>query len=192
MEFRELVEKARTYRRYQQKPVPMEVLLEVVDTARLIPSTSNVQPLRYAVSSSPEMNARLYPLVRWAATLKTWPGPAEGERPTAYIVIGADMSQQKAPQVDEGIAAQTIQLDLASRGIGCCMLGNINPKAIHKEVGFPEEVTVLLVLAIGYPAETVVLKELEPGQPHAYWRDEQSVHYVPKRRLQDVVLAKFE
>ena len=192
MEFKELVRQARSFRRFQQqRPVSMDVLLDVIDTARLIPSTSNAQPLRYAVSASAEMNARLYPLLRWAKTLKTWPGPAEGERPAAYIVIGADVNSLRPPQVDEGIAAQTIQLGLAAQGIGCCMLGDINPKGIHKVVGFPDDVAVLLVLAIGYPAETVVLKELEPGQGVAYWRDEQGTHYVPKRRLEDVVLAKF-
>ncbi len=193
MSIKDLVTKARSYRRFQEdKPVDVNILIDLVDAARITSCAGNQQLMRYAVSASPECNARLFPLVRWAAQLKDWKGPQEGERPAGYVVIGGDMANSKFHQADMGIAAQTIQLGLMEKGIGCCMLANINPKAIHEVVGFPEDVTVLLVLAVGYPAETVILDTLQKGQSTNYWRDEKDAHHVPKRPLADVLLAIFK
>ena len=192
MEFKELVAKARTYRRYHQdKPVPMATLTEIIETLRLIPSASNAQPLRYAVSTSKEMNERFFSMVGWAPALDDW-SPAEGERPVAYIVIGADTKSPVPPETDAGIAAQTIQLALAEKSIGCCIFNHFNAADVHAAVGFPRFVAIQLVIAIGYPAETVIVDELLRGRPFQYSRDEQDQHHVPKRLTKDVLLASFE
>jgi len=193
MDFKELVTKARTCRRYHQdKPVPMELLMEIIDTARLTPSASNAQPLRYALSTSAEINARLYPHVQWAPAIDEWDGPAEGERPVAYIVIAADTKSPVPPQMDAGIGALAIQLGLAEKGVGCCIFNHFNAAEVHAAVELPKYVAVQLVVAIGYPAETAIIEELRKGQPFQYHRDEQGQHYVPKRLLKDIVLRSFE
>ncbi len=193
MEFKGLVAKARTYRRYHQdKPVPMELLMEIIDTTRLTPSASNAQPLRYALSASQEMNARLFPLVRWAPAIDNWDGPAEGQRPVAYIVIAADTKSPVPPQMDAGIAALAIQLGLAEKGIGCCIFNHFEADAVHAAIGFRSYLAVQLVIAVGYPAETIIIEELNKGKPYQYHRDEQGQHYVPKRLLKDIVMASFE
>ena len=46
----------------------------------------------------------------------------------------------------------------------------------------------MLIVAVGKPDETVVLTEALPGEDLRYYRDENDVHYVPKRRLEDVLL----
>ena len=46
----------------------------------------------------------------------------------------------------------------------------------------------LLVVAIGEPAETVVLMEVGPDGSVQYYRDENDVHYVPKRALEDILI----
>ncbi len=192
MKIKDLVVKARSYRRFQEnRPVGADLLTALVDAARQAPSASNKQPLRYAVSVSPEVNARIFGHLRWAAQLKDWKGPAEGERPAGYIVIGGAESSNHL-LTDLGIAAQTIQLGLAEAGVGCCMLANINPGEIHTIVGFPEGVTVLLVLAAGYPGETVMLDAPGADGSLNYWRDDKDAHHVPKRALSDVLLALYE
>lgn len=193
MDFKELVTKARTCRRYHQdKLVPMELLMEIIDTARLTPSASNAQPLRYALSTSAEVNAQLYSMVGWAPAIDNWNGPAEGERPVAYIVIAADTKSPVPPEMDAGIGALAIQLGLAEKGIGCCIFNHFDAAAVHAAVGLRRYVAVQLVIAIGYPAETAIIEELRKGQPFQYHRDEQGQHYVPKRLLNDIVMSKFE
>ena len=89
--FKDLVEACRSYRRfYEDKHISIEVLRELVNLARLTPSAGNMQPLKYILSANPDTNAKIFPATAWAGYLKDWPGPAEGERPSAYIIILGD------------------------------------------------------------------------------------------------------
>ena len=55
--FRELMLKNRSCRRfYQDESVTSEVLKELVDLARVGPSASNLQPLKYVISHTSEKN----------------------------------------------------------------------------------------------------------------------------------------
>ena len=53
----------------------------------------------------------------------------------------------------------------------------------------PKQFDVLLVLAIGKPVEEVVLETISNNDVK-YWRDEKSVHHVPKRTLDEVILRR--
>lgn len=192
MNLREMIVKARSYRRFQEsKKVPMATLVDIVDSLRFVPSSVNLQPLRYAISISQEINDRIFPLLAWARRLRDWKGPGPGERPAAYVVIGGDAANTHLI-VDLGIACQTLFLGLAEAGLAGCMIGNLNAKAVHDIVGFPEDIKVLQVMAVGYPGETVVIDDLKPGDGTDYYRDANDVHHVPKRRLEDVLLKRFE
>lgn len=192
MDFNKLVTEARSCRRFdEQDPLSFDQVASLVDVARLVPCTANRQPLRYAISVSRKQNEIIFQHLRWAAMLKEWGGPMPGERPSAYIVIGADEEVLKNSQVDLGIAAQTIQLGATAMGFGCCMFSSINAKALHDTVKFPSNVKVVLVLALGMPAEKRVVEAMGPEQSTAYWRDSDNVHHVPKRSLNEVLLVSF-
>lgn len=192
MELREIVAAARSRRRFhEERPVPIGVLRDIVDTVRLVPSSVNLQPLRYAVSVSREMNARIFPLLGWAGLLRDWPGPALGERPPAYIILGGEKKSAHL-RVDLGIACQTIFLLLAEAGLSGCMIGNVKADAVRALVGFPDDVDVLQVMAVGYASEKVVVDEMAAGGKTAYYRDADGTHHVPKRPLREVLLGVFE
>ena len=102
---KELVLKNRSYRRFNgDVAVEMETLRELVDLARCSASGANRQPLKYYLSCTPEVNDRIFPTLRWVATLTDWPGPSEGERPSTYIIILGDTAISKSFGVDHGIA----------------------------------------------------------------------------------------
>ena len=185
----ELVQKSRTIRRfYQDVPVEMETLRELVDLARLSPSGSNLQPLKYYLSNQPEKNARIFQHLGWAGYLKDWPGPVEGERPTAYIIIMGDSTVSKAFGCDHGIAAQSIMLGAAEKGLGGCMIGSAKRSDLSAELNLPPQFEILLVLALGKPKEIVQVDPIGPDGDVKYWRDEQQVHHVPKRDLKDIII----
>lgn len=190
MSLKELVARSRTVRRFvQSHAVSTETLRELVDLARLSPSGSNLQPLKYVLSSEPEQNARIFECLAWAGYLKDWPGPVEGERPSAYIVMLGDTTINKAFGCDHGIAAQSIMLGAAEAGLGGCIIGSVRRKELAELLGLSEQYEILLVLALGKPLETVVVEPIPTDGSVKYWRDEAQVHHVPKRALSDIILG---
>jgi nitroreductase len=188
--FRDLVLKNRSYRRfYQGEPIALDTLRELVDLGRLSASGSNRQPLKYILSADPETNARIFSCLAWAGYLKDWDGPAEGERPSAYVVILGDTEIVKSAGVDHGIAAQSIMLGAVEKGLGGCMIGSIQRAKLAQALDIDPRYEILLVLALGKPQETVVIDPVGPDGDTKYWRDEQSVHHVPKRALDEIILG---
>jgi len=190
MTVRDLIVRNRSYRRFAQgEPVSLETLRELVDLARLTPSAANRQPLRFVLSADPKTNAQIFPTLAWAGYLKDWPGPAEGERPAAYIVILNDTNVSKTVGCDHGIAAQPIQLGAVEKRLGGCILGSIKRDELRGILQIEPHYEILLVLALGKPTEAVVIDPLNAEGDIRYWRDEQDVHHVPKRALDDLILG---
>ncbi len=187
---KELVEKNRSYRRfYQEERISEETLKELVDLARMAGSTANSQALKYCLVTEEAACARIYPSLTWAAALTDWDGPEEGERPSAYIVILCDEKIAKNKMWDEGIAAQTIMLGAAEKGLGGCMIGSINRSRLSKTLEIdPERYHISLVLALGKPKEQVVVVPVGEEGDTRYYRDIHQVHYVPKRSLEEILL----
>jgi nitroreductase len=161
----------------------------MVDLARLSASASNLQPLKYVLSHTSASNAKIFPHLRWAAYLKDWKGPEEGERPSAYIIILNDMHLSQAVGADHGIAAQSILLGAAESGLGGCMIASIDRNGLRAALGIPDFLEILLVLALGKPKEEVRIEQVGPSGDIRYWRDKSGVHHVPKRSLDDIIIG---
>jgi len=189
----ELVRRTRTVRRFvEEKPVAMPLLLELVDLARLGGSARNAQSLKYMIVTAKTLRQRLFPLLGWAGYLRDWPGPGAGERPPAYIVCLLDLGLALGPETeahcDLGIATQNLLLGTAAHGLFGCRIGAFSPDRVHRLLGLDHRFKVLLVLGLGYPAETVVVEEVGPGGDIRYWHDAQGVHHVPKRSLAELLV----
>jgi len=185
----DLIRRNRSFRRFHQdRPLSRETLQGLVNLARLSASAANLQPLKFVLSHDPDQNARIFSCLAWAGYLKDWPGPLEGERPAAYIVILGDKDITTNFGCDHGIAAQSILLGAREMGLVGCMLGSIKREQLRTYLNLPEKYEILLVLALGEPKEEVVLTEVGPDGSIKYWRDEAGVHYVPKRKLEDIII----
>ena len=195
MTFREMVEKNRSWRGFDEsRIITREELLELADCARLTASGANRQPLRYDLIEQKEDVKAVLALTRWAAALPERHLPDPGKGPTAFVVLLQEtewVREAAACQRDVGIAAQTLLLAAVEKGLGGLMIGNFDWAALAAERRYPEHLVPQLVIALGKPAETIVLTEVGPDGSTAYWRDDQDVHYVPKRRLEDVVVPDF-
>jgi nitroreductase len=187
--FSDLVQRNRSYRRFDEsRSIDRETLVEFVDLARHTPSAANSQPLKFMLSCRAADNARVFPHLRWAGALTDWSGPSDGERPTGYILILGDTTISKNVRWDDAIAAQTILLAAAERELGGCMIGSIDRDSLRTALNIPKHLEILLVLALGTPVETVVLHDDASPDERPYWRDEDGVHHVPKRGLEEVLL----
>jgi nitroreductase len=188
----DLIRKTRSFRRFKEdKPIDMETLRYLVGLARLGGSARNVQPLKYVLVNAPAVNAKIFTHLGWAGYLKEWPGPQAGERPAAYIVCLLDTRLSSEADCDLGIATQNILLGAAEKGLGGCRIASILP-GLRDVLGLDDTLEVLQVVALGKPAETVALDELEAGRDIMYWRDTAGIHHVPKRPLRDIIAGEHE
>ncbi len=189
---KDLIYKNRSYRRfYQNEPVALDTLKELVDLARHSACGGNLQSLKYILSSDAATNDMIFQRLGWAAALKDWKGPGEGERPAAYIVLLGDTSIHTDFFCDHGIACQSMLLGAVEKGLGGCILGTINREKLKEDLGIEDRFQILLVLALGKPKETVKIEYIEEGGDIKYWRDDNGVHHVPKRPLKEIVWKEY-
>lgn len=188
---KDLVLRNRSYRRFDQSArVAPSTLRELVDLARLTPSSRNAQPLKYVLVSKEDTCAKLFPLLGWAGYLKDWPGPEEGERPTAYVVMLGDTAIGSNYSIDPGIASQTLLLGAVEKGLGGCVIATVKRNEAMELLNIPGQYEILYVIALGKPVEKVVIEDLAPDGDIKYWRDEKHVHHVPKRGLKDLIISE--
>jgi len=186
----DLIRRNRSYRRfYQNYSVDGKILEELVNLARLSPSAANLQPLKYILATNSEINAQIFSCLAWAAYLKDWPGPGEGERPSAYIVILSDTTVSKTVDCDHGIACQSILLGAREVGLGGCIIASIDREKLRDILKIEPHCKIMLVIAIGRPREEVVIETANPDDSIKYWRDDKNIHHVPKRNLNDIILS---
>ncbi len=192
MGFIDLVKSNRSFRRFDQSvEVGTDTLKQLLDLAKCSASAANLQPLKYILCSNEGMNKKIFECLAWAGYLKDWKGPETGEQPSAYIVILGDKSITENFRCDHGIAAQSILLGAREMGLGGCMLASINHKKLRPLLGIDSEHEVLLVIALGKPAEKVILEDVGEDGNIRYWRDSEAVHHVPKRSLDEMLVATF-
>ena len=86
-----------------------------------------------------------------------------------------------------------MMLTAVEEGFGGCIIGSVQREKLRDTLGIPENYKIIQVLALGKPAEEVVIDEVKTGGPDKgdikYWRDEKGVHHVPKRSLEDLILG---
>ena len=190
MTLRELIEKNRTYRRfYQDVEVSKEGLRELIDLARLSSTGANLQSLKFVLSQSLKTNERIFKTLKWAGYLKDWDGPEEGERPSAYVVMLHDQNISKGYFWDHGIAVQSILLGATEKGLGGCQFNSIDRVVLAQELNLPDHLEIVTVIALGKPKEVVIIENLREFGDIKYWRDQQGVHHVPKRALDDLIIS---
>lgn len=191
MNFKELVKSNRTCRRYDgTKSITRQDLLDLVDLVRYTPSGMNKQALRFALVADEETKARVFDNIFWAGFLKDWDGPIEGERLGGYILVFDDNDYGRAMVEDVGIAGQTLALGARAGGKAVCIFKAFKEKEINEALGLGDNFNLLMVVAVGYPLEEVVIDDIHAGDDIKYYRDQDQVHHVPKIVTEDLLINK--
>ncbi len=187
---KQLVDKSRSHREFVSgAAVPEEKIREWILNASHCPAAMNLQALKYKIVTDGKQVARLLPLTRWAASLSK-KLPPDGHGPTAFIIMCHDTSITPIKpifMIDVGICAQTIMLSAAEDGYGGCMIGSATAETIRDALSLDENLSPVLLLGIGVPEDEVVLVDAENGDTK-YYRDQNNVHYVPKRGLDEIII----
>jgi nitroreductase len=85
---------------------------------------------------------------------------------------------------------QSILLGAVEEGFGGCIVGTVDKKRVAELLGLPDNMEILWMIALGKPAEKVVLETAKKGDIK-YWRDKEEIHHVPKRPLDELVYKGF-
>ena len=185
---RDLLTKNRSFRSFDPEvKISKDELLDMIDTTRLCPSSANLQSLKFRpVYEENEVKA-VFSATKWAGYLSSMEIPPKGHEPAAFIIVAndTDIAPNTTPFFkDTGIASHTILLRACEMGYNGCMIGSFNKDIIKNELNLKENLEITLVIALGKGDEEIVLCDDENGIK--YYRED-SVHYVPKRKLSDII-----
>jgi len=183
--FHNIILTRRSIRRFKQTAIDIEILKKLVNAGRLAPSAANLQPLEYFIINDEKLCADIFDTIRWAAYIKPEWKPIKKERPTAYILMLVTDTKNKYYLRDVSLATENIILAAEAEKIGSCILCNIDREKIRSILKIPLSLNIDSLIALGYKAEFPVVEDLKDSVK--YWRDEEMVLHVPKRRLENII-----
>jgi nitroreductase len=180
----------RSIRRFKQNDIPIEKLKKFVNAGRLAPSAANLQPLEFFVVNDKDLCEKIFDCLHWAGYITPKWRPSETERPTAYIIPIVVQSDNKWYQRDVSFATENIVLAAEEDEIGSCIICKIDKDKLNEALKVPENFIIDSVIALGYKAEKSVVEDYYDTVK--YWRDDEDIMHVPKRKLEDIIhINKF-
>lgn len=180
------IRKRRSIRRFSQKKVERRDIERLIDAARLAPSSGNSQPLVYLLVDDKETLDRVFSTLSWAKFLGGKGAPPKNKKPTAYIIVMVDTTiTTKNFRRDVGFAVENMLLLATELGIGSCCIGSVERARLRKLLNVSDQFIIDIVVALGYSAEESQVEEMKDSIK--YWKDDDGVVHVPKRRLEDII-----
>ena len=177
----------RTYRRFAQKPVPQDVVDDIVEAVRLSSCGANRQAVLLVVVNKPEDVASVQPLVKWAAYLPPEQGtPKADELPTLYVAVVQDTAIPGDLNTDTGIALANMTLAAWDKGVGSCIMGAINKPALSELLGISAPDKLAFMVALGYPTHAARVVPMTEKSGIKYYLDENGDYCVPKRSVEEL------
>ncbi len=187
MNITKIINTRRTIRRFIDKPIDKEILVNLVDLARMAPSGSNMQPLKYVIINDTKLVKEVFAFTRWAGYLQGKGSPTKEQAPTAFIIVLNDQTIRKSGyELDAGASIQNILLGATDLKIGTAWLGAIDRDQIRKLLTLPKKYTIISAIALGI-ADYKTIVEDEQGDIKYYVDDLNTLH-IPKRKLNDIIV----
>ena len=134
----------RSIRKYQAKEIPHDVLLQVLESARLAPSGANRQPFQLIVVTDKEKKKGLVPLCKNQHFVEE----------ASVFIAGVDDPQQKWSRVDLSIALDHLSLAALEHGLGTCWVGAFDAEKLASYLEVPKDKVITVCMSIGYPDES--------------------------------------
>jgi len=158
----EAIEKRRSIRKYQPKPVDDKLIGIILWAATHAPTAGNMKEWKFIVVKDPKRKALLY-----EAALKQ----AHVKNAAVDIVVGVDVETARLKYGDRGslvyaledgaAAIENMLLAATALGLGSCWVGAMDEEAVRHAVGLPHYVRPIAIVTIGYPDETPEKKEID-------------------------------
>jgi len=152
MKVLEAIQKRRSVRKYKEDPIPEEVLLRVLEAARLAPSGKNFQPWKFIIVKDKALKKKLAEASAGQFFIARAPIIIVGcgFPDNCYARMGRYM---KSWSVDVTIALEHLILQAQEEGLGTCWIGSFEEEEVKAILNVPKEVKVLALTPLGYPDE---------------------------------------
>ena len=188
----ENIKHTRSHRRFTERKIIEEEILEMLEGARFSASTKNAQILRYSYAIDDEKCQKLFSAVSLGGLLKNENKATLEERARGFILISTKKDitfPDSKLYFDIGIATQNIILVADELGYGACIVMSYNKKIFEEVLELPEEYDSKAVIILGEAKDIVKLIDSKDEEDTKYFV-ENGIHYVPKLKLGDLILGK--
>jgi len=171
MDYSELLAKRRSVRDYEERDVPLDILIEIINECCLAPSSSNNQPWRFIIINNKDVIRRLSDESKrnLLDDIERNPGPAKrkyepalrDERfnvfynaPCLVLIVGP--KELQSIQVDCALAASYLMFSACARGLATCWIGlgrHIRDRELLDLIGMLDTDMIIAPVIIGYGKE---------------------------------------
>lgn len=149
MNVSEAIRTKRAVRQFQDRPLPREAILTILNAGRRAQSSKNTQPWQFIAITDKVLLAALAETGTYASHLA---GAALG-----VAILTPDPASRFSIMFDAGQAAAYMQLAAWELGIGSCLASIYEPEKARQVLGFPAEWHLRIALSFGYPQDETVL-----------------------------------
>lgn len=187
----DLLKRNRSCRGYNKAFVVSEAMLQqIVGVCTKIPSARNQQVLRFRLVTKGTDAECVLQQVKMGAALPDLHLPFPGTEPEAFIIVCSTIPENPMVDIDLGIAAQSMLLKATEMGLNGLIIEAFSRSVLKEGLQLPLE--PLMVIAIGKSAEKFELQPINANDPHAYFRNEDGTHCIPKVRLEELLISRNE
>jgi len=163
MEFYEVIKTRRSVRRYKDKDIPDDVLMRVLEAGRIAPSGNNRQPWRFVVVKDEDKRRQI--------AQACYDQMFIADAPVVLVCCSIRCTSGYEPWKDNAgprdviIAIDHMTLAARNEGLGTCWIGALYPEKVAKVVNVPDDIDVVMVIPIGYPASDDMFTERTSRKP---------------------------
>lgn len=143
-----------------ERPVGKDQLQRILQAACIAPSACNSQPWHFIVVDDPELKNKVADATSnrlLGINHFTKQAPVHillvEEKPNMSAGFGSWVKDKNFAHLDVGITAAHIVLAAEDEGLGSCILGWFDEKAVRKLLNIPSGKRVLLDIVIGYSTQ---------------------------------------
>jgi len=150
------IRERRSVRSFKTDPVEPEKIEAILEAGRWAPSGKNTQPWRFVVVESQEKREQLGRFVTQMDMIRTAPV-------TIAVLLDTKAGYDRIKDVQAiGACAQNMLLAAHSLGLGACWIGRVRDEQVERVLGAKEHEELMMLIPIGYPAESPAPKERKP------------------------------
>jgi len=180
MTFDEILERRRSVRSYNPRPVKEEDIKTICEAARLAPSAHNSQTWRFVAVTNRNLIEKICDKATRPIIRNTWMKSAPllivGCSKLDFVTnkVGSFITGIEYYQIDLGIAMEHIVLKATDLSLGTCWIGWFNEKKVKEILEIPKKIKVLALLTVGYPKDTTIREKKRKPLEEILYREKWS------------------